>query len=170
MKKIKGILLLLLVCIPMLSYAQFFGIGGQYSEKSDGQIVISTSFPTIHPSHNKFNSFVSSGMEFTTSGGAKMSGLHLKPVQIQTFFSEDFFNNTPFTLLLGVDGGYLFDFRHNRKNAITVTPNLYFDYKVFFVKTGYDFDISHGRNQFFVRAGVCVGLGSLKMLGNTKIW
>ena len=67
-------------------------------------------------------------------------------------------------------GGYLFDFRHDRKNAITVTPNLYFDYKFFFVKAGYDFDVSHGRSQYFVRAGVCIGMGSLKMFGNTKIW
>lgn len=170
MKKIKCILLMLLVLIPLASYGQFFGLGGQYSEKSDGQFVISGSFPTIHPAHNKLNSFVSSGLEFTTSGGAKMSGLHLKPVQISTFFSEDFFNNTPYTILLGVDGGYLFDFRRNRKNAITITPNLYFDYKIFFVKTGYEFDVSHGKSQYFIRAGVCIGMGSLKMFGNTKIW
>ena len=170
MRKIKSLLFVLLVFVPLISYGQCVGRGGQYSEKSDGQFVFSGSFPTYHPAHNKLNSFVSSGLEFTTSGGAKMSGLHLKPIQISTFFSEDFFNNTPFTLLLGVDGGYLFDFRHDRKNAITVTPNLYFDYKFFFVKAGYDFDVSHGRSQYFVRAGVCIGMGSLKMFGNTKIW
>ncbi|SHF05940.1 hypothetical protein [Dysgonomonas macrotermitis] len=170
MRKVKSVLFLILVFVPVLSYGQFLGLGGQYSEKSDGQFVASFSFPTIHPAHNKLNSFVSSGMEFTTSGGAKMSGLHLKPVQISTFFSEDFFNNTPYTILFGVDGGYLFDFRHDRKNAITITPNLYFDYKFVFVKAGYEFDVSHGRSQYFVRAGVCFGMGTLKMFGNTKIW
>lgn len=170
MKKIKSLLFILLVFLPLVSYGQFLGIGGQYSEKSDGQFVASFSFPTIHPAHNVLNSFVSSGLEFTTSGGAKMSGLHLKPLQISTFFSEDFFNNNPYTILLGVDGGYLFDFRHDQKNAITITPNLYFDYKIFFVKAGYDFDVSHGKSQYFVRAGICIGMGSLKMFGNTKIW
>ena len=87
MRKIKSLLFVLLVFVPLISYGQFVGIGGQYSEKSDGQFVFSGSFPTYHPAHNKLNSFVSSGLEFTTSGGAKMSGLHLKPIQISTFFS-----------------------------------------------------------------------------------
>lgn len=166
MKKIK---LLLLVCLlPVFCYGQFFSLAGQYSEKSDGQFATNLSFPTLHPV-NKLNSFISSGLEYTTSGGSKMSGLNLKPIQLQTYFSEDFFNNHPYTLLLGVDAGYLFDFRSRRDNAIVITPNLYLDYKFFFIKGGYDFDVSHGRNQFFVRAGVSIGMGVFKMFGNTKI-
>lgn len=170
MKDLKKILLLSLICLPLLSYGQFFGIGGQYTEKSDGQFFTSFSFPTIHPAPNALNSYMSSGLEFTTSGGAKMSGLHLKPIQLTTFFSEDFFNRSKYTILFGVDGGYLFDFRHDKKNAITVTPNLYFDYKYFFVKTGYDFNLSHGGGQFFVRAGICFGMGTIKSFAKTSIW
>lgn len=166
MKKLNTLFLLLL--LPIVCYGQFFGLGGQYSQGSDGQFFASFSFPTMHK-ENVLNSYLSSGLEFTTSGGAKMSGLNIKPIQITTYFSEDFFNKTPYTLLFGIDGGFLMDFRSKRKNTIVVTPNLYIDYKVFFVKAGYDIDVLHGNSQFFVRAGVCIGMGTLKMFGNTKI-
>lgn len=167
MKKIKISLLLLL--LPILCYGQLIGLGGQYSEGANGQFVTSMAFPTFHQK-NKLNTFVSSGLEFTTSGGAKMSGLHLKPIQIKSFLSEDLFNNNPYTILVGVDGGYLFDFRRGRQNGIVITPNVYVDYKMFFIKAGYDFDVTNGQNQFFVRAGVGLGLGVLKMFAKTKIW
>lgn len=166
MKKIITPLLFLL--LPILCYGQFFGLGGQYSQGAKGQFVVNFSAPTYHK-ENALNAFVSSGMEFTTSGGARMSGLNIKPVQLYTYFSEDMYNDLPFTVLAGVDGGYLFDFRSKKDNGIILTPNLYIDYKVFFVKTGYDFDVSHGRSQFFIRAGIGIGLGTFKMIGNTKI-
>ncbi|MDH6355635.1 hypothetical protein M2132_001980 [Dysgonomonas sp. PH5-45] len=167
MKKLP--ILLLFTLLPMLCSAQFFGLGGQYTQKSDGQFFASFSYPTFHPK-NKLNSFISSGLDFTTSGGAKISGLNVKPIQLNTFFSEKLFNSTPYTLLLGVDGGYNFDFRHGRKNGIVITPNIYFDYKFLFLKAGYDFDVTNGNNQFFVRAGFCFGMGTIKMFPNTKIW
>lgn len=161
--------LLLLLSIPMFCQAQFFGLAGQYAEKSDGQFVVNLAAPTFHKK-NIANSFVSSGLEFSTSGGAKMSGLHLKPIQFATFFSEDLYNNKPYTILAGVDVGYLFDFRRGRQDAITITPNIYFDYKVIFMKAGYDFDVLHGNRQFFVRAGICLSIGTFKIVENTKIW
>lgn len=167
MKKIK--ILLLLISLPVICYGQFFGLGGQYSSGADGQFAFNTSFPTFHKK-NPLNTFISSGLEFTTSGGAKMSGLNIKPIQISTFFAESLYNDTPFTFLLSVDGGYLFDFRHNKKNAVVITPNIYIDYKIFFIKAGYDLDVSHGRNQFFVRAGIGVGLGALKIFTKATIW
>ncbi|MEN9919169.1 MAG: hypothetical protein RL662_1605 [Bacteroidota bacterium] len=167
MKKVK--ILFLLFVLPLLCYGQFFGIGGQYTEESDGQLALNFSFPTYHKK-NKLNSYISSGLEYTTSGGAKLSGLNIKPIQLNTFFSEDLYNNNPFTVLFGVDGGYLIDFRHGRKNTIVVTPNLHAEYKIFFVKAGYDIDTLHGNNQFFVRAGVGIGLGIFKMFAKTSIW
>lgn len=167
MKKIA--LLALVVLVPILCKAQFIGLGGQYAEKSDGQFFANLAYPTFHKK-NPLNTFVMSGIEFTTSGGTKMSGLHLKPIQLTTFISEDLYNNKPYTILLGVDAGYLFDFRHDRKDGIVFTPNAYFDYKFVFVKAGYDLDVSNGQQQFFVRAGLCFGLGSFKIMKNTKIW
>ncbi len=166
MKKVR--LLLLLMLIPVLSYGQFFGLGGQYSQKSDGQFFINASFPTYHE-ENALKMYISSGLEYTTSGGAKLAGLNVKPIQAVTYFGDEFFNNSPVTVLLGVDAGYLFDFRSRHKNSIVITPNLYADYKVFFIKAGYDIDTFHGNSQFFVRAGIGIGLGTFKMFARTKI-
>lgn len=166
MKKLN--ILFFLMLLPCICYGQFFGLGGQYSQGGDGQFAVNLSFPSYH-GENALNAYLSSGLEYTTPGGAKMSGLNIKPIQITTYFSEDFFNDHPYTVLFGVDGGYLFDFRKNQKNSIVITPNLYIDYKIFFVKAGYDFDVSHGRNQFFVRAGIGIGMGAFKMLAKTKI-
>lgn len=167
MKKIN--LLFLLLLFPLLSFGQFIGLGGQYANGSDGQFVANLAYPVFHKK-NSLNSFISSGVEYTTYGGAKLSGLNIKPIQFSTFLSEDLFNKKPYTILLGVDGGYLFNFPKGRKNGIVFTPNVYVDYKSFFVKAGYDFDVSNGHNQFFVRAGICFGLGTIKMFPNTKIW
>ena len=166
MKKLNTLFLLLL--LPILCYGQFFGLGGQYSQKGDGQFFTNLSFPTLHE-ENKFNTYISSGLEYTTPGGAKLSGLNIKPIQLTTYFSEDFFNDHPYTVLFGVDAGYLFDFRKHHKNTVVVTPNLYIDYKIFFVKAGYDFDVFHGQNQFFVRAGIGIGMGVFKMFAKTAI-
>jgi len=167
MKKIY--LLLLLLGFPLLGYAQFIGLGAQYSQKADGQFFANFSYPVLHQK-NKFNSFMSSGLDYTTYGGAKLSGLYLKPIQLNTFFSEIFFYNTKYTLMFGVDAGYLLNFPKGHKDGIVITPNIYLDYRFFFVKAGYDFDVSNGVNQFFVRAGFCFGLGTVKMFPNAKIW
>lgn len=165
-RRIIGILLTL---FPILVHAQFIGLGGQYTDKADGQFVASLSVLTIHPK-NPLNCFISSGLQYTTSGGAEMAGLNLQPIQLSWFGTEKLFNKTKFTLLLNCDAGYLFDFRKERKDGIIITPNLYMDYKFFFIKTGYDFDVLHGRQQFFARAGICVGLGTLKSFLDTEIW
>ena len=166
MKKLNVLFFLLL--LPIFCYGQFFGLAGQYSQGGDGQFAVNLSFPSYH-GENALNLYLSSGLDYTTPGGAKMSGLNIKPIQVTTYFNEDFFNSKPYTVLFGVDGGYLFDFRKGQKNAIVITPNLYVDYKIFFIKTGYDFDVSHGQNQFFVRAGIGIGMGTFKMLAPTKI-
>lgn len=165
----KIIAILFLVVLPGLCHAQFVGIGGQYSQGGDGQFFGNLSYPSFH-AKNKLNTYVSSGVEYTTPGGAKLSGLNIKPIQITTFFNEDFYEKSPVTLLLGVDAGYLLNFKHGQKDAITISPNLYADYHIFFVKTGYDFDILHGRRQFFVRGGIGIGLGTFKWFANTKVW
>ncbi len=161
--------LLILLAFPLLCQAQFIGLGGQYAQDSDGQFFAEFSYPVLRKK-NPLNSFMSSGIEYTTHGGAKLSGLNLKPIKINTFFSEDFFNKNKCTFMLGLDGGYLLNFPHGKKNGILITPNVYFDYKFFFVKAGYDFDVLNGENQFFVRAGLSFGMGMIKMFPNTKIW
>lgn len=150
--------LFLLIFLPIVVHAQFLGVGGQYSQKSDGQFFISGSYPIINKGENLF---ISSGMEYTTSGGSRLSGLNIKPIQLNADLSE----NSPITFLLGVDGGYLFDFRNNHKNTIIVSPTIYMDYSFFFIKGGYDIDMLHGNSQFFVRLGVGIGIGLIKNWG-----
>lgn len=168
-KKIQFILVLLF--LPLACSAQFLGIGAQYADAKDKgndiQFAANLSFPVWHPK-NKLNSYISSGIDYT-GGSSPLSGLNIKPIQFTTFLSESLFNNHPYTILLSCDAGYLFNFRHG-KDGVVLTPNLYVDYKCFFVKTGYDFNVTGGEHQFFVRAGVSFGMGTIKMFPGTKIW
>ena len=169
MRYIKIILLLLL--FPLVGFAQFLGIGAQYADAknkgNDFQFVANASFPTWHKK-NPLNTFISSGIDYT-GGSSPVAGLNLKPIQINSFITESLFNKNKATILIGCDAGYLFNFKHG-EDGIVITPNVYFDYKFFFVKTGYDFNVTAGESQFFVRAGFCFGMGSIKSFVKTEIW
>ena len=169
MKKLRFILLLSI--LPLMCSAQFIGIGGQYAdakgEGNDFQFAANASFPVWHKK-NPLNTFIASGIDYT-GGSSPVAGLNLKPIQLTSFLSERLFNNNKCTLLVGCDAGYLFNFRHG-KDGIVITPNVYFDYKFVFVKAGYDFNVTAGKEQFFLRAGFCFGMGSLKSFAKTEIW
>lgn len=159
-KKIYVFLLLMILSLP--AYSQLIGIGGQYAQKSDGQFFANIALPTF-TKENPLHLFNLSGLDYTTSG-PKLSGLQIKPIQLSTYLSDAIFYDSPITLSLGVDAGYLFDFKSGHKNTIVLTPNFYIDYKIFFLKTGYEFDALHGNHQFFVRAGIGFALGTMKHL------
>ncbi len=159
----KLIVFLTLSVLSFPAYAQLVGIGGQYSQKSNGQFFVNAALPTW-TKDNPLHLFNMSGLEYTTPGGSRMSGLQLKPIQLSTYFSDYLFYDSRFTLSMGIDAGYLFDFRKGHKNSIVLTPNLYADYKIFFIKTGYEVDTFHGNHQFFVRAGIGFVLGIMKSL------
>lgn len=159
MKKIIVLIFSLVIYLP--AYAQLFGLGGQYAEHSDGQFFVNVALPTYTKS-NSLRFFNMSGLEYTTGGNANMSGLQVKPIQLSTYLSDRIFYESPFVVSLGVDAGYLFDFRRNRSNTIVLTPNIYVDYKIFFIKGGYEFDTFHGNHQYFVRAGIGFALGTMK--------
>jgi len=160
-KRIFFCLTLLILSLP--AYSQLLGIGGQYAQKAHGQFFVNAALPT-YTKDNPLHLFNLSGLEYTTPGASRLSGLNLKPIQLSTYLSNNIFYGSPFTLSLGVDAGYLFDFRSNHDNTIVLTPNFYIDYKIFFVKTGYDIDTLHGNSQFFVRAGIGFTLGTMKHL------
>lgn len=169
MRKFKIILLFIL--LPLACSAQFLGIGAQYADAkgkgNDFQFAASASYPVWHKK-NPLNSFISSGIDYT-GGSSPVAGLNIKPIQLKSFLSESLFNNNKATILVGCDAGYLFNFRHG-KDGVVITPNVYFDYKFFFVKAGYDFNVTGNEQQFFVRAGVSLGMGSIKSLVKTRIW
>ncbi len=158
-KKIAICLLLVVFSLPV--YSQLFGIGGQYAEKSNGQFFVNAALPTFTKA-NALNLFNMSGLEYTTPGATRLAGLNIKPIQLSSYISDKIFYESPFTLSIGADAGYLFDFRRGYKNTIVITPNIYADYKIFFLKTGYDIDTFHGNHQFFVRAGIGFALGTMK--------
>lgn len=175
------ILILLLTTSPIFCSAQLLNtaakiggqavkynlqLGAQYTDNNDIQFASSMSYPIFHKK-NKLNSYISSGIDYT-GGSSPVAGLNIKPIQLTTFISESLFNNKPFTILVNCDAGYLFNFKHG-KDGIIITPNIYFDYKCFFVKSGFDFNVSEGEHQFFVRTGISFGMGTLKMLG-AEIW
>lgn len=169
MKKLIGIIAFLLV--SMSCSAQFIGIGAQYADaKGKGnaiQFAANVSYPYLHKK-NALNTFISGGIDYT-GGSSPVSGINIKPIQISSFISESFFNKTKFTVLIGCDGGYIFNHRHG-KDGVVITPNIYVDYKFFFVKAGYDMNVSKGERQFFVRTGFSFGMGAIKSFAKTKIW
>lgn len=146
-----------------ICYGQIIGFAGQYAEKSHGQFAFNVAWPT-YIEDNPLNVFMLSGLEYTTPGASKLSGLHLKPVQLSTYFNDYLFNRAPVTFTMGVDGGWLLDFRGNHKSTLVVSPNIYFDYKIFFLKAGYDLDTLHGNHQFYARAGIGFTFGVVKSI------
>lgn len=168
MKKIKIIFILLL--LPFACSAQFLGVGVQYADAKDKgndfQFVANVSYPVWHKI-NALNSYVASGLDYT-GGSSPVAGLNIKPIQFTSYLSESLFNKNKFTVLVGCDAGYLFNFRHG-KDGIVVTPNVYFDYSSFFIKTGYDFNVTGNEQQFFVRVGFCIGMGTIKSYAKTSI-
>ncbi len=169
MKIIK--LIALFVLLPLACSAQLIGISAQYADAkgrgNDIQFAANASLPVWHKK-NPLNSFITSGIDYT-GGSSPVSGLNIKPIQLTSFLSESLFNDHPFTLLVGCDAGYIFNFKHG-KDGIVLTPNVYFDYKSFFVKTGYDINVTGNEQQFFVRLGVNFGVGTFKMFTKTRIW
>lgn len=169
MKKITFIVFLLL--FSLTCSAQFIGAGVQYADaKGKGnnfQFAANVSYPVWHKK-NPLNTFIASGIDYT-GGSSPVAGLNVKPIQLTSFLSESLFNQNKATILVGCDAGYLFNFRHG-KDGIVITPNVYFDYKFFFVKAGYDFNVTGGEQQFFVRAGFSIGMGTFKSFVKTEIW
>jgi len=164
-------ILFLLLILPLACSAQLISVGAQYATPQEGgntvQFAANAAFPVWHKK-NPLNSFISSGIDYT-GGSTPVSGLNVKPLQFTSFLSESLFNNHSFTFLVGCDAGYLFNFRHG-KDGIVLTPNAYFDYKGMFIKTGYDFNVTGGEQQFFVRLGFNFGIGTFKNFVKTRIW
>lgn len=155
----------LFLAFPVVTMAQFAGIGLQYTDANDIQFATSLSYPYMMPD-NKYAGYISGGIEYT-GGSSPVAGLNIKPIQLSTAFSKSMFSKS-YTLVLSCDAGYLFNFRHG-KDGIVITPNLYIDYKSVYIKTGYDFNVTEGEHQFFIRAGLCFGWGTVKSGVRKKI-
>lgn len=169
MKRIKIVLFLLLI-LPTMAVAQIVGIGTQYVESKHEanafQFQANLSYP-VWTKKNPLNIYMSSGVDYT-GGSSPVSGINFKPIQLTSYLSESFFNNSPVTVLVGADAGYLVNHRHG-KDGLVLTPHLHVEYSVFYIKSGWDFNVTGKRDQFFVRFGIGFGLGTLKSFAKTKI-
>lgn len=169
MNKIKLALLLLLL-LPVLAKAQMIGVGAQYVDPKHGanaiQFQANLSYP-MWTKKNPLNVYMSSGIDYT-GGSSPVSGINIKPIQLNSYISESLFNNSPVTVLVGGDAGYLVNHRHG-KNGLVLTPHIHVEWAAFYVKSGWDFNVTGKRDQFFVRFGVGFGLGTLKSLAKTRI-
>lgn len=161
MRRKKILSLFILTMLSIQAYSQLIGIGGQYSQRSNGQFFVSAALPTCYKV-NALRLMNFSGIEYITPGKARLSGIQLKPIQLSSYLSDKIFYDSPIVITLGIDAGYLFNFSKGYKNTIILTPNFYLDYKIFFLKTGYEIDTFHGNHQFFIRAGIGFVLGTMK--------
>lgn len=170
MKKIKVALLLITILFPTLTFAQLIGIGTQYVDPKAGENAIqfqaNLSFP-VWTNKNPLNVFMSSGIDYT-GGSSPVAGINFKPIQLSSYISEEWFNNSKVTFMVGADAGYLLNHRHG-KSGIVLTPHVHLEYSVFYLKSGWDFNVTGNENQFFVRFGIGFGIGTFKSLAKTKI-
>lgn len=169
MKRFKVVLLLLLL-LPIVATAQIVGVGTQYVDPKNGanafQFQANVSFP-VWTAKNPLNTYLSSGIDYT-GGSSPVAGLNIKPIQLTSYLSESLFNECPVTFLVGADAGYLFNHRHG-KDGIVLTPHVHVEYSIFYIKSGWDFNVTGKRDQFFVRLGIGFGIGTTKSLAKTRI-
>lgn len=160
-------LILVFLLIPLSCAGQLLGVAGQWS-KFDGDSKFQFNASAAFPYLNNFNEGSSStrwalcgGVDYL-SGSSTISGLNIKPASFMITTSK-IFEDTPITAMVGADAGYNFNFNHGHDGVI-LTPFLYLDCGIIFLKTGYDYNTFEDEGQFFVRLGVGVGPGFIKLL------
>lgn len=168
--KILKLIIFLLLALPIASSAQIVGIGTQYVEPKYGanalQFQANISFP-VWTKKNPLNVFMSSGIDYT-GGSSPVSGINFKPIQLSSYLSEEWFNSSKFTFMVGADAGYLVNHRHG-KNGIVLTPHIHVEYSIFYLKSGWDFNVTGKKDQFFIRFGIGFGIGTAKSFAKTRI-
>lgn len=172
------IIIVLLTMIPVMATAQIVGVGTQYVPTENGanamQFQANLSFP-VWFDKNPLNLVLFSGIDYT-GGSSPVAGVNFKPIQLQSYLSESLFNNNKFSFMIGGDAGYLLNHRHG-KSGIVLTPYVYADYPFkmgmlpisLYVKSGWDFNVTGKRDQFFIRIGFGISINSFKALAPTKI-
>lgn len=166
----KGLIILISVLLPAFAFAQLVGVGAQYVDPKAGENAVqfqaNLSFP-VWTAKNPLNVYMSSGVDYT-GGSSPVSGINFKPVQLSSYISEDWFNSSKMTFMVGADAGYLVNHRHG-KDGIVLTPHIYLEYSIFYLKSGWDFNVTGHKDQFFIRLGVGFGIGTFKSIAKTKI-
>ncbi len=164
-------LIFILLLVPLTCVGQILGISSQLSKYDGGhkfQFNVSGAFPylsNLNSYDDNINWLFCGGIDYL-SGSSTVSGLNIKPMSFMTT-TKQIFEDTPFTVMLGVDAGYNFNFNHGN-DGIILTPNLYLDYGVIYMKAGYDYNTFENEGQFFVRLGIGIGPGFIKKVFRNK--
>ncbi len=132
------------------------GIQGAKSEKIQFAANIHTPYYAVK---GNINFFIVGGMDYT-GGRTKLSGLNIKPISPTVDFANVIFGDNADKGLfwLSLDTGYLRNFHNREYNGIVITPNIMCAYTLFYVKTGYDINVSKNNRQFFIRLGAVLSL------------
>lgn len=154
-------LLFILLFVPATCMGQMLGVGAQWTDFEKIQFNATAAYPYKTHIGDSFCWMLSGGVDYV-GGDSKISGLNVKPASFN-ITTSDYFALKPITISVGCDAGYNFNFRHGH-DGLVLSPNIYFDYKTFYVKAGYDYNTFENEGQFFIKFGVGLGQGFIKML------
>lgn len=157
----KKILFLLLLVLPTAAMAQMLGVGAQWSEFDRINFHATLAYPYKTNMGEKITWSLGSRLDYV-SGSPTVSGLNVKPLSFDITTSELYIIK-PITVSIGADAGYNFNFMHGN-SGVVLTPNLYLDYSIFYMKFGYDYNTFENEGGFFVRFGIGIGQGFIKGL------
>ncbi len=157
MKRLKFLFALsLFLLVSLVSLAQMVGVGTQIVKDENIQFAANISMPYFSK-YRPVNFHIWGGVDYT-GGKGKLSGLTVKPVilTLDALHTVNQFYNGKTMLWLSCDGGYLFNFKESKTDGFVVTPNIMIGYDFVFIKAGYTYNITRKRDQFFLRAGLCL--------------
>jgi len=158
----KGFIFIFFSFIPASVFAQYIGLGYQYADFKTHQFVTTASVPLKIPDKNG-GFFLASGLEYL-SKGTPVSGLNFKALSASKSY-EVGAKHGIWLIQPGLDSGYLFGMEHS-KDGIVFSPNIHVDFNLLFhFRMGYDYNISTGNGQFFIRLAVGFGAGWMIMKG-----
>lgn len=162
----KKLFLLLLLFIPVFCHAQLVGVAYQWKDFEKSQFAATMSVPYLtNLGKSNYVWMLNARLDYV-SGSSEVSGLNLKPASFSITTANNYASD-PVTVMLGCDAGYNINFTHGH-SGLVLSPNLYIDYSFLYFKTGYDHNIFHNEGQFYIRVGICFGVGALKKLAKSE--
>lgn len=138
--------------------AQMIGAGIQVAESEKIQFAANIHTPYCAIRGN-INFFIVGEVDYT-GGSTKLSGLNIKPVSPTIDLANLIFGDNADKGLFWIssDIGYLRNFSKGDCNGVVITPNITCVYSLFYIKSGYDMNVSKGNNQFFIRLGAVIAI------------
>lgn len=127
--------------------AQVFGLGAKF----DKEVMFSANFnlPLLFDKYLPYD--IAGGVEYTTPNDKLPSGLQL---QVSSMYFIDEGSAKAHLITAGVTAGYLFDFNKTFANQFRVTPYVYAEIGILYIKTGYDYYMPLQKGNAFISIGL----------------